>query len=65
MAAGTTVIKDTQEITFTGSPQWITASDEFAAAPADNFYISLYVWEGGKVADKPLTATEQRFLPSL
>ena len=65
MAIGTTVIKDTKEITFTGSPQWITARDEYAAAPADNFYISLYVWSGDKVANKPATPTEQRFLPAI
>lgn len=60
----TTITKDTKDITFAGSPQFITAKDVYAPAQADNFIISLKIWSGDKTAI-PTTNTEELFLPAV
>jgi hypothetical protein len=60
----TTITKDTKDITFAGSPQFITAKDVFLAAQADNFFVFLRIWSGDKTAI-PVDVTVDLFLPAI
>jgi hypothetical protein len=60
----TTIIKDTKEITFAGSPQFVTVKDVYLPAKADNFYISIKIWTGIKTAI-PTDVTISLFLPAV
>lgn len=60
----TTIEKDTKEITFVGSPQFIAVADDGnAAAAAVNYFIDIRAWTGLK-ASIPAAANYELFLPA-
>lgn len=60
----TTINKDTKDITFAGSPQFIAATDVAAITIAANFFVLLKIWVGDKTAI-PATDQESLFLPAI
>lgn len=60
----TTIIKQPEDITFTDSPQWITAEDVGGVDPSTNYFIELRVWTGLKTSI-PTTVTTSLFLPAV
>ena len=60
----TTITKDTKEITYAGSPQFISATDVGNVAIAQNFFIYLKIWTGLK-ASVPSSNTIELFLPAI